>query len=1076
MKNYKKLVVALFLFFSLAFVIANSESCQETSTTKECTNIISGKKSLEIFKPRILEDGKYKDFHYGLNDGIFRDYKGAIYRENGGYFSVYSIQDEYLHSFAFSITGNYNSQSYMVSSMDFNWTWNMNHDIHTDEYIFLGYNNNPSFNWTQKFHFYPDKKVKIYHYLSNNLPKNIEDTKFWYINTIDDSGYLKYNNQKYEFNKNINKEGNFNDILPKVEFNNNYIFDYSDLINEGFDITNFYMGSGSAIGFPSIDIMAIGVTKNSGIFPSGSSVVLDPSLEVSTNISMGGNLVYDTVIIHHNSILSVNATKFINITANNYIHVYGTINGNGLGESGGSGFSANNNGGSGSGGSGSGPGSGGSGSGSPGIEGYGGGGAGHVSTGGSGGGSGGGGGSSYGDNLLDTSFIGSGGGGGGAGTSVSLDATGGSGGGGGAGISLIAPTIFINGTVQSSGSSGGIGSINAGASTAGGGGGGSAGTIFIKGTNVNISNSNFILNGASGGKGACRNAGNTGSGGGGSGGRFKLFYSENLYNDSITISVSAGDSGGAPDLDSCTSSGSGSNGGAGSIYYNQSSDLGLNQRPTLDSNETFPNADLNTSNIVINISTSDSDNDDIFAAYFTLNYPNGTSVFSNTNGTHISGDSKTGESEIWHSPQFNITNTTSELGEWNWTVLIQSNGSNANNTFSESFTITDNSNPSVNLISLENNQVWNRNVSIPINFISSDNVEVDSCWYSLDEGITNITISSCSNSTFSANQNSYNFTLWVNDTSNNINKTFISNISLNQDLVSPFIQIISPNGSLSSKTFTVQINGTDVGGINYCQYNITRGASTEISNTNLTLNDSTGYWEDGITVSSDADYIINSICYDYNSFSNKTNNSFSVDTVVISPPSGGGGGGTVIIEGEQGWSMEASEGVGNFEIEMTKDSQRTLNILFENLGDSSRTITLTCEDIEGDICNYVEFETNPFNLELLTDTKQVIKFTINIPSDIENGDYQLNIIGTDDLNRQGAITVFLGIGTSGLISQFFTRIVSSTSNGIPYFLIFFPLFLLSILGFARLYRKVEFRTLFTIGSSLFISTLAVFIF
>jgi hypothetical protein len=231
----------------------------------------------------------YEKWNYGLNNGTFRDYKGTIYTyDNQGYFNIYSINNSYMGSFAFGVTGDVLGINYTYSSLNFTWTWDVYHNTFSNEYIFTAYNNNPSFNWTQIFHFYPDKKMKINNIITNNIGQTIENTKFWYLNTFTNNYFIEYQGNRYYLNNSINLAGNLTPYIPNVNFGDNYVFNYSDVINNGFEITNFYIGSGSVIGIPGINITAIGITKNNGTFPNSVKVDIDPSIEVesSQNISV----------------------------------------------------------------------------------------------------------------------------------------------------------------------------------------------------------------------------------------------------------------------------------------------------------------------------------------------------------------------------------------------------------------------------------------------------------------------------------------------------------------------------------------------------------------------------------------------------------------------------------------------------------------------------------------------------------------------------------------------------------------------------------------------------------------------
>jgi len=219
---------------------------------------------------------------YRPREEIFRSYKGGVQdntgmiynlSSDGNYVNVYNMMGDYLTSFGFGVTGEIGGVNYKYTTLDFTWDWSKS--INSTQATFYG-DNNHLFNWIQEYNFYPDKPMKIKNKIENNLGKNIYNTKFWYIQLIDKNDVIVWNNTRYYLNKTINKEGNFNDIVPKISFPNKYIFDYTDLIENGFDITNIYVGDGSKVGVPGIWLLAVGITKGDGIFSEGASVTIDP--------------------------------------------------------------------------------------------------------------------------------------------------------------------------------------------------------------------------------------------------------------------------------------------------------------------------------------------------------------------------------------------------------------------------------------------------------------------------------------------------------------------------------------------------------------------------------------------------------------------------------------------------------------------------------------------------------------------------------------------------------------------------------------------------------------------------------
>jgi len=182
---------------------------------------------------------------------------------------------------AFGVKGTVGGQTYKYTSMDFGWTWHVNE---TDgDYVFWAENDNENFKWTQYYYFYenPGKKMKIEHHIKNDLA-DITDATFYYLANVLPTDTVEYDDTTYFVaNQTVHLEGNLTSLLQKVNFNSSYDFRLTDLIDNGFTITEFYVGNGSVIGVPSVNITAVGFTKNNGNFPKGTEVWVDPTF--STN-------------------------------------------------------------------------------------------------------------------------------------------------------------------------------------------------------------------------------------------------------------------------------------------------------------------------------------------------------------------------------------------------------------------------------------------------------------------------------------------------------------------------------------------------------------------------------------------------------------------------------------------------------------------------------------------------------------------------------------------------------------------------------------------------------------------------
>lgn len=287
----------------------------------------------------------------------------------------------------------------------------------------------------------------------------------------------------------------------------------------------------------------------------------------------------------------------------------------------------------------------------------------------------------------------------------------------------------------------------------------------------------------------------------------------------------------------------------------------------------------------------------------------------------------------------------------------------------------------------------------------------------------------------------------------------------------PNFTINSPASSVLSASINIDADIFATGNLSYCYYNITRGASIEKSNEAINCSNFT----DSYTLSGESTYSLNIWANQSGSISNSTSYPFTY-SIPTPPASGGGGGGTVIISGEAGWTMEVADGISSYDKNIPKGTTKELTIDFENIGDSSRTLTLSCQDTKRDMCKYVTFEEKSFQLPLIKDVKLTKTFTIALPDEIETGEYQFNIIATDELGRSGSITANIATGNQGFILTTFSKLPNKTKGGIPYTLIFIPeLILLSIIITNLFSKKVETRIILGFVISLIISLATVYL-
>ena len=118
--------------------------------------------------------------------------------------------------------------------------------------------------------------------------------------------------------------------------------------------------------------------------------------------------------------------------------------------------------------------------------------------------------------------------------------------------------------------------------------------------------------------------------------------------------------------------------------------------------------------------------------------------------------------------------------------------------------IPDSTLPSITIIYPKNTS-YNLNIS-SLNYTASDDIALDKCWYSLNLGVTNTTITCGTNITeLTSNEGSNIWRVYVNDTNGNLNWT---DITFFKDTVKPQIQIAYPPNNTNTTNIQLNINYT----------------------------------------------------------------------------------------------------------------------------------------------------------------------------------------------------------------------------------------------------------------------------
>lgn len=170
----------------------------------------------------------------------------------------------------------------------FTWTWTT--ENHGNQIWLVGYNNYPSFPIVQRWKFEQGKSVKIETQMKNSLGIRLNNFKLWYLHSLTEGDTISYNDKEYTvlLNDTVFLNGDFNAILPEVEFDRFYIFKYQDLIDSGFDITSILIGDAGLINsdFSGIPFVGIGVQQSDRTFLPEEIITFDPTIVAGDGDSM----------------------------------------------------------------------------------------------------------------------------------------------------------------------------------------------------------------------------------------------------------------------------------------------------------------------------------------------------------------------------------------------------------------------------------------------------------------------------------------------------------------------------------------------------------------------------------------------------------------------------------------------------------------------------------------------------------------------------------------------------------------------------------------------------------------------
>lgn len=187
------------------------------------------------------------------------------------------------------------------------------------------------------------------------------------------------------------------------------------------------------------------------------------------------------------------------------------------------------------------------------------------------------------------------------------------------------------------------------------------------------------------------------------------------------------------------------------------------------------NSVVNLSSVILNASVFDEDLNNMSVW-----------IYGNDIILNVSYNVSDGESVI-----FNWSNLSA--GNYNWSVIAFDGFSNSTQEYGFFSVLGSGETPSIEIFYPSYASVYGNNNSIQLNY-SADSSDLDSCWYTTDNGATNNSISGCGNITFSRETGFYNLTLYANESSSG--KQNSSSVLFYVDSGKPSVHLLSPTENL----------------------------------------------------------------------------------------------------------------------------------------------------------------------------------------------------------------------------------------------------------------------------------------
>lgn len=223
-----------------------------------------------------------------------------------GYMDIYK-DGELTASLGIAVTGTLNNKSLVLTTDSFSWeqeevllNLNNSDDINNNPNLTISdtvywnktvvsLSNGDDLNCLVEFEFEDYEDTKVKHTFTNNLRGDITDTVFWYLFEVKEGKGIWYDGDwipawgGLEFSYTGKELDKFNDELDFYQFR----YKFEDLLENGFTVSEVYVGSGERFGNGDKYYVALGIEKDKGLFKMGRTYELDPEITVYYDPAVG---------------------------------------------------------------------------------------------------------------------------------------------------------------------------------------------------------------------------------------------------------------------------------------------------------------------------------------------------------------------------------------------------------------------------------------------------------------------------------------------------------------------------------------------------------------------------------------------------------------------------------------------------------------------------------------------------------------------------------------------------------------------------------------------------------------------